>query len=135
MVGAELEKAVSAIVDGHGKVTMLEGLVALAGANGIVDLFKRIDLWDDLNEVQRVEVALLDDAKPWGWWERVKEQAPASLFTGHRLRWNWGEAKVMRHQTTGYDPHGDTGFSVGHDDLGDLIVTTPKLNKETGRLV
>ena len=116
--------AVNDIMAGRGLVEMGEALTALAGATSLAVFAKKIGLWPKYSATERREVIALDEDMPEGWMRGMQEKVPAATMSGHRVRWRHG---------TKADNH--TGWSFGMSDEGDLLVTTPVLDEDTGKLV
>jgi hypothetical protein len=114
----------NSILGGQGAVDLAEALVALAGATGIAVFAKKIGLWPKFSAVEKTEVEMLDAEMPDGFWRRMKDVVSASTMTGKKVRWRHGE-KVGP----------GTGWAVGQDAEGNLLVTTPMLDEETNTLV
>jgi len=108
---------VNSIIGGRGAMDLSEGLVALMGATGLAMFAKKIGLWPKYSAIEQTEVEMLDAEMPKGFWRRVKDTAPAAAMSGHKIRWNHGN------------------WSVGTDEHGDLMVTTPMLDEDSDTLV
>ena len=105
------------IVAGHGDVSIGVALATLAAAPGIAYAVKKLHIYEKMSPVEQHEIELLDAAAPSGWWRRFKDVMPAVAMRGHKLQWEKGD------------------WSVGTADNGDVLVTTPMLDEETGELV
>lgn len=113
----KMTSEVTAIIAGHGDVSLAVALGTLAAAPGIVYAVKKLQLWEKFSPVEQHELELLDADMPSGWWRRFKETLPGVAMTGHRLR----------------RPRKGP-WSIGTTDEGDILITTPVLDEETGEL-
>jgi len=118
--------AANDILAGRGSVTVDVALAAVAGSAGIVALAKRIKLWDKLDAVEQAEAEALDADAPRGWWRAVQDSLSSTMFLGRHVSWRHGQRDLA---------HGRSGYSAGLNEQGELVVTTPVLDEESGTLV
>ena len=108
---------VNNILGGTGAVTLSEALAALGAATGLTVLTKKIGLWPKLSPVERAEIEALDKDMPEGWFRRMKDLMGTTLFpSAKKVHWRRGS------------------WSIGTGANGDLELTTPVYNEETGTL-
>ena len=107
------------IVAGQGDVPLDVALAALASGIGIVAFTKKVKLWSKLTPAERAEARALDAAAPTQFLRGIGERFSAALFASGKtpkLKWFQGPFKF------GGTPHGN------------VFVSTPVLDEETGEL-